>query len=102
MKDQLFKGALFCVEGYSRLYGFCQTRTFLMPVLFVTFVRRFFADFKDFGLLAHLVLYMSGNICLFLLPKASKYAEFFAYKNFLFLLNHFALRLITYTPLALY
>lgn len=89
IKDPLFKGALFCVEGYSRVYGLCQTLTILMPELFVTFVHRFFEDFKDFGLLAHLVLYMPGNICLFLLPKASKYAEFFAYKNSLFLLSHF-------------
>lgn len=65
IKDPLFKGALFCVEGYSRVYGLCQTLTFLMPELFVTFVHRFFEDFKDFGLLAHLVLYMPGKFAFF-------------------------------------
>jgi len=92
MQNPLFKGALFCMEGYSHLHGLCQTLNLsddgAMLLLLSTGSLQ---TWKNHGLLAHLVLYMRGYICLSLLPKDSKTGEFFtmAHKN-LFPLNHFA------------
>lgn len=90
--DPLFKGVLFCMEGYSYLHGPCQTLNLSDASAVLLFLSTSSLQiWKDHSLLAHLVLYVPSYICLSLLPKDSKNAEFSrkTYEKVSCLLKHF-------------